>query len=60
VARYQEAAGGHILLWTFAPEEGEAMAAIPALLARGIVPVIGHSDATTSRRWRPSAGASGR
>jgi N-acetylglucosamine-6-phosphate deacetylase len=46
VARYQEAAGGHILLWTFAPEEGEAMAAIPALLARGIVPVIGHSDAT--------------
>lgn len=46
VARYQAAAGGHIALWTFAPEEGEALAAIPALRAHGIVPVIGHSDAT--------------
>ncbi len=46
VARYQAAAGGHIVLWTFAPEEGEAMAAIPVLTAQGIVPVIGHSDAT--------------
>ncbi len=46
VARYQEAAGGRIRLWTFAPEEGEAMRAIPALIAHGIIPVIGHSDAT--------------
>ncbi len=46
VARYQDAAGGRILLWTFAPEEGEAMQAIPALIAQGIIPVIGHSDAT--------------
>ncbi|WP_322798152.1 N-acetylglucosamine-6-phosphate deacetylase [Thermoflexus sp.] len=46
IARYQAAAGGRIRLWTFAPEEGEAMQAIPALVAQGIIPVIGHSDAT--------------
>ncbi len=46
VTRYQAAAGGRIRLWTFAPEEGEAMQAIPILVAHGIIPVIGHSDAT--------------
>ncbi|HXF69547.1 MAG TPA: N-acetylglucosamine-6-phosphate deacetylase [Thermoflexus sp.] len=46
IIRYQAAAGGRIALWTFAPEEGEAMHAIPTLIAQGIVPVIGHSDAT--------------
>ncbi len=46
IDRYQTAVGGRILLWTVAPEEGEAMQAIPALVARSIIPVIGHSDAT--------------
>jgi N-acetylglucosamine-6-phosphate deacetylase len=45
-AEYQEAAGGYIKMITFAPEEGEALEAIPALVAGGVVPVIGHSDAT--------------
>jgi N-acetylglucosamine-6-phosphate deacetylase len=44
--RLQEAAGGRIKMVTFAPEEGEAMKVIPYLLERGIVPSIGHSDAT--------------
>lgn len=44
--RYVAAARGWIRMWTFAPEEGAAMAAIPALVARGILPVMGHSDAT--------------
>ena len=43
---YQKAADGYIRMVTFAPEEGEAMKAIPALVANGVVPVIGHSDAT--------------
>jgi N-acetylglucosamine-6-phosphate deacetylase len=43
---YQRAAGGRIKMITFAPEEDSAMEAIPVLLAAGVVPAIGHSDAT--------------
>ncbi len=43
---YQQAAGGHIKMITFAPEEDGALEAIPALIRAGVVPVIGHSDAT--------------
>jgi N-acetylglucosamine-6-phosphate deacetylase len=42
----QEAAQGHIRMITFAPEEGEAMSVIPHLVEGGVIPVIGHSDAT--------------
>ena len=42
----QEAAGGLITIVTFAPEEGTAMQMIPNLLDRGVIPAIGHSDAT--------------
>ncbi len=45
-ADYQQAAGGYIKMITFAPEEGQAMQAIPALVAGGVIPVIGHSDAS--------------
>ncbi len=45
-ARMQKAARGHINMITFAPEEGEAARLIPRLLAEGVVPVLGHSDAT--------------
>jgi N-acetylglucosamine-6-phosphate deacetylase len=44
--RLQEAAGGYIRTITFAPEEGEAMAVIPHLVANNVVPSVGHSDAT--------------
>jgi N-acetylglucosamine-6-phosphate deacetylase len=44
--RLQEAAQGHIRMITFAPEEGEAMSVIPDLVESGVVPVIGHSNAT--------------
>ena len=43
---FQQAARGHIRMVTFAPEVGEAMACIPRLIEAGVVPVIGHSDAT--------------
>ena len=43
---FQQAAGGHIRMVTFAPEVGEAMACIPRLIEAGVVPVIGHSNAT--------------
>jgi len=43
---FQRAARGHIRMLTFAPEVGEAMACIPRLVEAGVVPVIGHSDAT--------------
>jgi len=43
---FQGAAHGHIRMVTFAPEEGEAMACIPRLVEAGVVPVIGHSNAT--------------
>ena len=43
---FQQAARNHIRMLTFAPEVGEAMACIPRLVEAGVVPVIGHSDAT--------------
>lgn len=43
--RFQTACGGRIRLITFAPEEGTALEFIPDLIARGIIPSIGHSDA---------------
>jgi N-acetylglucosamine-6-phosphate deacetylase len=45
-AEYQKAADGRIKMITFAPEEPGALAAIPTLVKNGVVPVIGHSDAT--------------
>ena len=43
---FQRAARDHIRMLTFAPEMGEAMACVPRLVEAGVVPVIGHSDAT--------------
>lgn len=43
---FQDAAGGHIRMITFAPEEGDAMGLIPKLIEAGVIPVIGHSNAT--------------
>ena len=43
---FQQAARGHIRLLTFAPEVGEAMACIPRLIKAGVVPAVGHSNAT--------------
>ncbi len=43
---FQEAAGGHIRMITFAPEEGDAIGLIPKLIEAGVLPVIGHSNAT--------------
>ncbi|NLE99906.1 MAG: N-acetylglucosamine-6-phosphate deacetylase [Anaerolineales bacterium] len=45
-AEYQHAADGAIRLVTLAPECGDALRAIPRLLAGGVVPVVGHSNAT--------------
>lgn len=42
----QQAAGGWIRMLTFAPEEGQAVEMIPYLRARGVLPSLGHSDAT--------------
>lgn len=42
----QKAADGYLRMITFAPEEGNAMDAIPELIADGVLPVIGHSDST--------------
>jgi N-acetylglucosamine-6-phosphate deacetylase len=42
----QQAARGYICMLTFAPEVGEAMDCIPRLVEAGVVPAIGHSDAT--------------
>jgi N-acetylglucosamine-6-phosphate deacetylase len=42
----QQAAGGHVRMITFAPEEDTAMDCIPCLIEAGVIPVIGHSDAT--------------
>jgi N-acetylglucosamine-6-phosphate deacetylase len=41
-----EASQGQVKMVTLAPEEGEALNAIPRLIKQGIVPSIGHSDAT--------------
>ncbi|MBL7064546.1 MAG: N-acetylglucosamine-6-phosphate deacetylase [Anaerolineae bacterium] len=43
---FQQEAGGRIRMITFAPEVGEAMDCIPRLIEAGVVPVIGHSNAT--------------
>jgi N-acetylglucosamine-6-phosphate deacetylase len=43
---FQQVARGHIRMATFAPEVGQAMECIPCLIEAGVVPVIGHSDAT--------------
>lgn len=43
---FQRAAKGHIRMVTFAPEADGAMACIPRLIEAGVVPVIGHSNAT--------------
>jgi len=37
---------GQVKMVTLAPEEGEALNNIPRLIERGVVPSIGHSDAT--------------
>lgn len=42
----QEASCGRIRMLTFAPEEGEAATLIPRLRRDGVIPVIGHSDAS--------------
>jgi N-acetylglucosamine-6-phosphate deacetylase len=43
---FQQAAKGYIRMLTLAPEVGEGMACIPRLVEAGVVPVIGHSNAT--------------
>jgi N-acetylglucosamine-6-phosphate deacetylase len=43
---FQQTTRGHTHMVTFAPEVGQAMECIPRLIAAGIVPVIGHSNAT--------------
>lgn len=42
----QGAAHGHIRMITFAPEEADSMRLIPTLRKHGVIPAIGHSDAT--------------
>ncbi len=42
----QAAARGTIKMVTFAPEEGDGMRLIPRLIQQGVVPTIGHSNAT--------------
>lgn len=44
--RLSAASQGQVKMVTLAPEEGEALSSIPRLIERGIVPSIGHSDAT--------------
>ncbi len=43
---FQQTAKGYGRMITFAPEVNGAMACIPRLIEAGVVPVIGHSDAT--------------
>lgn len=43
---FQQAARGRIRMLTFAPEVGQAMTCIPRLVEAGVIPVIGHSNAT--------------
>lgn len=49
----QRLTGHRVRMITFAPEEGDAARWIPYLRAQGIIPVIGHSDATFDQvgRW---------
>lgn len=42
----QQAARGHIRMITFAPELGDSLHLIPRLIQDGVIPVIGHSDAS--------------
>ncbi|MEW6566681.1 MAG: N-acetylglucosamine-6-phosphate deacetylase [Chloroflexota bacterium] len=42
----QQAARGRIRMITFAPEIGDSLNLIPRLIQAGVIPVIGHSDAT--------------
>ncbi len=42
----QQAARGRIRMITFAPELGDSLHMIPRLIQQGVIPVIGHSDAT--------------
>lgn len=42
----QRAARGRIRMITFAPELGDSIHLIPPLIRDGVIPVIGHSDAT--------------
>lgn len=44
--KMQECANGLIRMITFAPEEGDALSVVPALIDQGVVPVMGHSDAS--------------
>lgn len=44
--KYQTAAGGHIRMMTFAPEIGDSLETIPRMVEAGVIPVVGHSDAT--------------
>jgi N-acetylglucosamine-6-phosphate deacetylase len=46
LASFQKAADGNICMLTFAPEEGQAIDLIPKILQAGMVPSIGHSDAS--------------
>lgn len=41
----QQAAGGHIRMLTFAPEEAESLSLISYFVEQGVIPVVGHSDA---------------
>jgi N-acetylglucosamine-6-phosphate deacetylase len=43
---FQQTTKGHIRMVTFAPEVGEAMDCIPRLIEAGVIPVIGHSNAS--------------
>jgi N-acetylglucosamine-6-phosphate deacetylase len=42
---FQQVANGLIRMATFAPEQGDALDAIPCLLRLGIIPTMGHTDA---------------
>lgn len=44
--KLQEAAASHIKMITLAPEEGDSLKLIPYLLEQGVIPSIGHSDAS--------------
>ncbi len=45
-AELQTLTGNSLKMVTFAPEDGHSAAMIPALLQEGVVPTIGHSNAT--------------
>lgn len=45
IEAFRRAARGHVRLVTFAPEQGEALSAIPWLVEHGIVASAGHTDA---------------